>query len=70
MERKFILTCESTVDLPYAYMQEREIPVLFYSYAVDGQTYMDDMGRNPEALPRFYAFLNEGKIPSTSQLNA
>lgn len=70
MERKFILTCESTVDLPYAYMQEREIPVLFYSYAVDGQTYMDDMGRNPEALPRFYAFLNEGKIPSTSQINA
>ena len=70
MGRKFILTCESTVDLPYAYMQEREIPVLFYSYVVDGQTYMDDMGRDPEALPRFYNFLNAGKIPSTSQLNA
>ena len=70
MERKFILTCESTVDLPYAYMQKREIPVLFYSYVVDGKEYMDDMGRDPEALPRFYAFLNAGKIPSTSQLNA
>ncbi len=69
MERKFILSCESTVDLPYSYLQERNIPVLFYSYVVDGKAYADDMGRDPEALPRFYSFLSAGKIPSTSQLN-
>ena len=28
------------------------------------------MGRDPEALPRFYQFLAAGKLPSTSQLNA
>ena len=50
-------------------MRERDIPILFYSYVVDGQEYKDDMGRDPEALPRFYAFLNAGKIPATSQLN-
>ena len=69
MERKFILSCCSTVDLPYSYMQSRDIPVLFYTYVVDGQEYVDDMGRDPEALPRFYRFLEAGKLPQTSQIN-
>ncbi len=69
MERKFILSCESTVDVPYSYMEGRDVPVLFYTYSVDGVEYVDDMGRDPEALPRFYRFLEEGKMPSTSQIN-
>lgn len=69
MESKFILSCESTVDLPYTYISGRNIPVLFYSYSVDDQEFPDDMGRDPEALPQFYRFLEEGKIPSTSQIN-
>lgn len=69
MARQFILSCCSTVDLPYAYMESREIPVLFYTYTVDGREYVDDMGRDPEALPRFYRFLEEGKLPQTSQIN-
>lgn len=56
MQENFILSCESTVDLPYAYVSGRGIPVLFYSYTVDGQVFPDDMGRDPEALPRFYRF--------------
>ena len=68
-EHGFILSCESTVDLPYSYVSERDISVLFYSYVVDGIEYVDDMGRDPEALPRFYAFLEEGKLPQTSQIN-
>lgn len=69
MDRKFTLSCCSTVDLPYSYMESRDIPVLFYTYVVDGREYDDDMGRDPEALPRFYAFLKEGKLPQTSQIN-
>lgn len=69
MNGKFILSCESTVDMPYDYITSRKIPVLFYSYIVDGQEYVDDMGRDPEALPHFYEFLKNGKLPSTSQLN-
>ena len=53
MERKFVLSCCSTVDLPYAYMAQRDIPVLFYHYVVGNQEYVDDMGRDPAALPRF-----------------
>ena len=65
----YILSCESTVDFPYAYAAQRELPVLFYSYLIDGESYPDDMLRDPEALPRFYRFLSEGKLPSTSQIN-
>ena len=51
MEREFVLSCCSTVDLPYAYMAQRDIPVLFYHYVVGNQEYVDDMGRDPAALP-------------------
>ncbi|MBQ7153924.1 MAG: DegV family protein [Clostridia bacterium] len=67
--QSFQLSCESTVDLPYAYVSGRNIPVLFYNYTVDEKEYVDDMGRDPEALPHFYHMLEEGALPSTSQLN-
>ncbi len=69
MDRKFVLSCCSTVDMPYSYLESRNIPVLFYTYVVDGQIYVDDMGRDSEALPRFYQFLADGKLPQTSQNN-
>ena len=69
MEPSFLLSCESTIDLPYSYANERNLPVLFYSYQVDGVDYEDDMGRDPDALPKFYGFLADGKLPTTAQLN-
>lgn len=69
MKAQYILSCESTVDVPFSYMEARDVPVLFYSYVVDGEVYPDDMGRDSAALPRFYSFLADGKMPSTSQLN-
>lgn len=69
MNNGFLLSCESTVDLPYSYVAGRDIPVLFYTYMVDGAVFPDDMGRDPAALPRFYEQLAGGKLPSTSQLN-
>ena len=68
MKRNFQISCESTVDLPYEYVASRGMPVMFYAYTVDMDTFEDDMGRDPEALPRFYRFLDDGKLPSTSQL--
>ena len=64
----FILSCESTVDMPFALMQSRDIPVLFYSYTVGDKAYEDDMDRDPQALPAFYERLQKD-IPSTSQIN-
>lgn len=70
MNQKFILSCESTVDMPYSNVAARNIPVIFYSYTVDGVDYEDDMLRDPTALPRFYQMLADGKMPTTTQLNA
>lgn len=69
MDRKFVLSCCSTVDLPFDYVQSRDIPVLFYTYTVDDVEYEDDMERDPEALEKFYGFLEKGNIPHTSQIN-
>lgn len=69
MKQSFILSCESTVDMPYSYVSGRDIPVLFYYYNVDGVDYVDDMLRDPDALPNFYKMINEGKLPTTTQLN-
>ena len=69
MQNSFILSCESTVDLPFSYVDGRGIPVLFYSYIIDGKEYTDDMGRDPDALNRFYGFISNGKIPKTTQIN-
>ncbi|MBQ5397921.1 MAG: DegV family protein [Ruminococcus sp.] len=64
----FILSCESTVDMPFSYVDSRDIPVLFYSYTASGAEYPDDMDRDPEANKRFYELL-KNEIPSTSQIN-
>ncbi len=70
MERKFILSCGSTVDLPYSYVQSRDIPVIFYSYTVGDKEYIDDMERNADAMDKFYAMLTSGgDLPHTSQIN-
>lgn len=68
MQNQFFLSCESTVDMPYRYVESRDISVTFYTYAVDGVIYTDDMLRDPTALPRFYDFINAGKLPTTSML--
>lgn len=65
----YILSCESTVDMPFSHVNGRGMPVVFYTYMVDGKDYEDDMIRDPEALERFYGMLKDGKMPSTSQIN-
>ena len=69
MKNKFILSCESTADIPYENVCKRDIPVLFYSYSIDADEYEDNMGRNADDLKNFYQRLSEGKMPSPSQIN-
>lgn len=65
----FIISCESTTDLGYDYFKKRKMPVLFYRYAIDGIEYEDNMGRNKSNLDEFYDFLENGHLPTTSQIN-
>ena len=70
MNRKFEISCESTVDFPYSYLEKRNIPVLYYSYIIDGIEYFDDMGKTSGEVENFYKKLREGSHPVTSQINA
>ncbi|MBR3929039.1 MAG: DegV family protein [Clostridia bacterium] len=69
MAYNYILSCESTIDMPFSYTVKRDISVLFYSYMMDGIEYEDDMLRDEKALDAFYRRIDEGKMPSTSQIN-
>ena len=62
MKREFQLSCESTVDLPYSYVNGRNIKVLFYTYLVDGKELLDDMGQDENTIKQFYKYLDEGKF--------
>lgn len=65
----YILSCESTVDMPFSVVSERNISVLFYSYLLGEQEYEDIMGRDKEALEHFYSSIAQGILPSTTQIN-
>ncbi|MBQ4156999.1 MAG: DegV family protein [Clostridia bacterium] len=69
MNNNFILSCESTVDLPYSYITGRGISVLFYTYTMDGEEILDNMGRDQNAQAVFYEKIENGSLPSTSQIN-
>ena len=61
-----ILT-DSTADLPAEYLEEHKVGCMPISYILDGVTY----GRDRELdWKEFYAMMrNEGKMPTTSQIN-
>ncbi|MCM1194387.1 MAG: DegV family protein [Corallococcus sp.] len=61
----FILTCESTADIPLARLNERNIPVIPYTYCVNGIEYVDDMGEF-DGRKQFYKLLAQGEHPTTS----
>ncbi len=65
----FILSCGSTVDLPYSELEARDIRVIFYSYMINGEEFTDDMGRDPNAIHEFYDRVRQGALPTTSQIN-
>ncbi len=69
MNNNFIISCESTVDMPYSYISGRGIPVLFYSYSVDGVEYEDDMCRTENGTEKFFSMISKGALPTTSQIN-
>ena len=64
----FTLSCESTTDLTLHHFNKRNIPVLPYTYTIDGQEFVDDM-REGNGLAQFYNQLTAGKRPTTSLIN-
>ena len=63
---EFIITADSTVDLPKEYLAEKNIPIMALTYILDGVTYEDGNGLTGE---EFYNKIREGAMPTTSQVN-
>lgn len=64
----FNVSCESTCDLPFQYLDKRNCKILFYTYTIDDEELVDDMGRTTTALPTLFEALKT-KHPRTSQIN-
>lgn len=64
--RAFVISVNSTCDLPLSWLEERDVPIVPLSYTIDGQTYTDMYGLSGK---EFFAKLREGHMFTTSQIN-
>lgn len=64
--REFVITVNSTVDLPKDWLEEKEVPVIPLKYTIDGETYTDMEGLSAK---EFFTKLREGHMSVTSQVN-
>lgn len=63
---EYVITVNSTVDLPKEWLQERNVPVIPLKYMIDGVDYVDMDGLTAK---EFFQKLREGKMATTSQVN-
>ena len=64
--RKYFITTDTTADLPADYLKEHEIGLMSLTYTIDGTSYTWD---NPLPVKEFYAKMQNGSLPTTSQVN-
>lgn len=64
--RDYVITVNSTVDVPKEWLEERNVPVVPLKYTIDGETYTDMEGLSAK---EFFVKLREGKMSTTSQVN-
>ena len=62
----YVVTVNSTVDLPKEWLAERNVPVIPLKYTIDGETYEDMAGLSSKD---FFQKLRDGKMATTSQIN-
>lgn len=64
--KNFIITTDTTCDLPAEYIAEHRIGMLSLTYTIDGKTYSWE---NPLPVTDFYNYMRTGSLPTTSQAN-
>lgn len=62
----YVVTVNSTVDLPKAWLEERGVTVVPLKYTIEDETYVDMDGLSSK---EFFTKLREGKMAVTSQVN-
>ncbi len=64
--KKFVITTDTTSDLPEEYLNKHQIGLLSLTYTVNDTTYN---WWNPLPVKDFYDYMREGSLPTTSQVN-
>lgn len=64
--RNFVITTDTTSDLPKDYISKHNIQVLPLTYVLEGITYTQDNGLE---FSEFYDKMKNGSMPTTSQVN-
>lgn len=65
---KYLLTCDTAVDLNDEYLESRNIPYVSFHYTLDDKDYIDDLGKSL-SYEDFYKKIDAGSMPITSQIN-
>ena len=52
--RDYVITVNSTVDVPKLWLEERHVPVVALKYTIDGETYTDMEGLTASESGRGY----------------
>lgn len=63
---EYVITVNSTIDLPKAWLEEKGVPVLPLKYTIEDKHYVDMEGLDSK---EFFQKLREGKMAVTSQVN-
>ena len=63
--RDFVITTDSTVDLPKEWLEEHRVPTLRLAYTIDGETYPDMEGLSKK---EFFDRIRNGSLPTIPRL--
>ena len=64
----YVITTSSTADMPREYLEDKKIDYTPFTYIIDGVEYPDDLGQTM-SYEKFYSLIDNGAMPSTSQVN-
>lgn len=62
----YIITTDTTTDLPEDYIQKHNLGIMSLTYTLEGTTYSKE---NPLDVKLFYEKMRNGSMPTTSQVN-
>lgn len=63
----YVFMTDSDSDLPFRYVDEYDLKMVYMPYIVDGVEYLDDLGRNGKQA-EYFENMRKGTVPVTSLL--
>ena len=64
--KNYVITTDTTTDLPAEYVTEHQLGIMSLTYTLEGKTYNWE---NPLPTKKFYDTMRAGSLPTTSQVN-